>query len=92
VQKSKLEETVAVNGMSQYVTVSAIAPTVVHGVTLIGRSQSLKVGQPHKYGKLNNMKQTTLEKIVIVLFFAIATSFMLCGLYYFVKAIVCFDN
>jgi hypothetical protein len=90
VQKSKLEETVAVNGMSQYVTVLAIAPTVVHGVTLIGRSQSLKVGQPHKYGKLNNMKK--LEKLIIGLFLTLATSVLLVALYYFVKAIVGFDN
>jgi hypothetical protein len=40
----------------------------------------------------SNMKQTTLEKIVIGLFLAIGTSVLLCGLYYFVKAIVGFDN
>jgi hypothetical protein len=38
------------------------------------------------------MKQTTLEKIVIGLFYVIATSFLLAALYYFVKAIVDFDN
>jgi len=40
----------------------------------------------------SNMKQTTLEKIVIGLFFALGTSILLVGLYYFVKAIFCFDN
>jgi hypothetical protein len=55
VQKSKLEAAVAVNGMSRYVTVLAIAPTAVHGVMLIGQNQSAKVGLPHKFGKLNKL-------------------------------------
>jgi len=33
-----------------------------------------------------------LEKLLIALFFAVATSILFCGLYYFVKAIVGFDN
>jgi hypothetical protein len=91
-QKSKLEVEAVVSFMSRYVTVLAIVPMTVHGVTLIGRSQSLKIGQPHKYGKLNNMKQTTLEKIACGLFLVIATSVLLVALYYFIKAIVGFDN
>jgi hypothetical protein len=38
------------------------------------------------------MKQTTLEKIACGLFLALATSVLLVALYYFVKAIVGFDN
>jgi len=38
------------------------------------------------------MKQTTQEKIIIGLFLAITTSVLLVALYYFVKAIVGFDN
>jgi hypothetical protein len=38
------------------------------------------------------MKQTTLEKIAIGLFFAVATSVLLVALYYFIKAIVGFDE
>lgn len=33
-----------------------------------------------------------LEKVIIALFFAIATSILLVALYFFVKAIVGFDN
>jgi hypothetical protein len=38
------------------------------------------------------MKQTTLEKIACGLFLVIATSLCLVTLYYFIKAIVGFDN
>jgi len=40
----------------------------------------------------SNMKQTTLEKLFIGLFLTLATSVLLVGLYFFVKAIVGFDN
>jgi len=33
-----------------------------------------------------------LEKVIIGIFLALGTSVLLCGLYYFVKAIVGFDN
>jgi hypothetical protein len=39
-----------------------------------------------------NMKQTTLEKILCGLFLALSTSVLLVVLYYFIKAIVGFDN
>jgi hypothetical protein len=38
------------------------------------------------------MKQTILEKILCGLFLALAASLCLVTLYYFVKAIVGFDN
>jgi hypothetical protein len=38
------------------------------------------------------MKQTIQEKIIIGLFLTITTSVLLVALYYFVKAIVGFDN
>jgi hypothetical protein len=38
------------------------------------------------------MKQTIQEKIIIGIFLALATSVLLVALYYFVKAIVGFDN
>jgi len=38
------------------------------------------------------MKQTIQEKILCGLFLVIATSVLLVALYYFVKAIVGFDN
>jgi hypothetical protein len=38
------------------------------------------------------MKQTTLEKLFIFLFYVIATNILLVTLYYFIKAIVGFDN
>ena len=39
-----------------------------------------------------DMKQTTLEKILCGLFLALSTSLCLVTLYYFIKAIVGFDN
>jgi len=38
------------------------------------------------------MTNKKLEKIAIGLFLALGTSVLFCGLYYFVKAIVGFDN
>jgi hypothetical protein len=51
----------------------------LHGLALLVKLIGFKV-----------MKK--LEKLLIALFFAVATSILLCGLYYFVKAIVGFDN